>query len=61
MTESVLARRPESVVTCDCLHPAFLHDAVASRYCASTKAGALSRTCICAVGQDPPARSYDRR
>ena len=33
--------------TCECGHPRALHDAVASRYCAVTVAGSLTRGCVC--------------
>lgn len=46
---------------CACGHRDHQHDPVGTRYCAATKEGSLARACICRVGQDAPARSYDRR
>jgi hypothetical protein len=43
---------PETSVTADeacfvCGHPMSAHDAIGTRFCAATAAGALSRGCIC--------------
>jgi hypothetical protein len=52
---------PLKTEVCDCLHLTRLHDAVASRYCAATKADNLARACVCSLTPAEPARSYDRR
>ncbi len=50
-----------SVPCCHCGHDQDLHDPVATRYCAVTLEAALPRSCVCAVGPDTRARSYDHR
>lgn len=32
-----------------CTHPREMHDGIATRYCAATASGALSRGCVCKV------------
>jgi hypothetical protein len=34
---------------CECGHPHAQHDAVASRYCAASIAGSLTRRCVCSA------------
>lgn len=52
---------PGETVACPCGHLPAQHDAVATRHCGATLAGALQRTCICPVGPAKVARNYDRR
>jgi hypothetical protein len=46
---------------CHCGHTDEQHDPVARRYCQATLSESLPRPCVCRVGPDVPARSYDRR
>jgi hypothetical protein len=41
------ARLQTAAHQCECGHPEIAHDAIASRYCAATHAGTLTRGCIC--------------
>lgn len=60
MTESTFAPIPDVAAECPCGHPRANHDAIATRYCEATTAGALPRDCICSA-TPADARSYDRR
>lgn len=37
----------ESPVCAMCSHPSEAHDVIATRYCAASASGALSRGCVC--------------
>lgn len=45
-----LAQNPTDrpIQTCSvCIHPDAAHDVIARRYCAATRANAISRKCMC--------------
>lgn len=42
---------------CGCGHPHAQHDAVASRYCAATTAGSMTRGCVCAEHSTRPSQA----
>jgi len=45
---------PTLTDTCDmCSHSIEVHDKIATRFCAATAAGALSRGCICPIKDEP--------
>ncbi len=48
-------------LSCACGHPQEEHDLLATRYCAATEAGELTRACACPTRAVEKARSYDRR
>ncbi|MGQ0631901.1 MAG: RGCVC family protein [Sporichthyaceae bacterium] len=56
-----VAELPQTAATCACGHSRPEHDAIASRYCDATAAGALPRGCICPATQPSTTRVYDRR